>query len=353
MNASSGVVSLPRSFSPSRMAATLLGLGALVALLFCAGAVFGSEAISLRRAFDEPTSLDGRILFGLRLPRLLLAAITGAGLGAAGAAYQGLLRNPLADPFVLGVSGGAALGGSVALIAGGLLPFTLPWLGSGALVALAAFGGAMAATLLAFAAGRRDGRLDPIRTLLFGVVLNSFAASLITVLKTAVTPQQAQELLFWLTGSIGYESYRTLGLAALGILLTSSVLFSQGHALNLIALGDDGAASLGVDVDKLRKRVFFAASGAVAVAVSLTGLVAFVGLLVPHLVRLWLGSDQRLLIPASALGGAAFLLLADLGARLLFIPLGSELPAGALTALAGGPFFLFMLLRKPGSQRLP
>lgn len=322
-------------------------LAALIALLFLGGALLGAEPISLRRALADSSSLDARILWGLRLPRLGLALIVGAGLSAAGAAYQGLLRNPLADPFVLGVSGGAALGGTLALTAGSLLaPLGLSSLMGGTLVTTAAFAGAALATALAFAAGVQDGRLDPTRALLAGVVFNSFAAALITLLKTAVSPEKAQELLFWLTGTLGYEAWTTLGAAALATALAILLLIRQGHALNLLTLGDDGAAALGIRVARVRLIIFLTCSLAVAVAVSLSGMVAFVGLIVPHLIRLAFGPDQRLLIPASALGGAAFLVAADLGARLLFIPLGTELPVGALTALAGGPFFFLLLRRK-------
>ncbi len=330
-----------RRFTATRFAATMAALAALLVASLLLAASLGAERVDVFGALANPSSLDGRILFGLRLPRLLLAAIAGVGLSAAGAAYQGLLRNPLADPFVLGVSGGAALGGSIALVAGSLLGFVMP----GGAVAVLSFAGAALATLLAFAAGRREGRLDPSRTLLTGVIFNSFAAALITLLKTAVSPEKAQELLFWLTGAIGYESWGTLGLAALATAVATAALATQGNGLNLLALGDDGASSLGVHVPRLRATVFLASSLAVAVAVSLTGLVAFVGLLVPHLARLLLGPDQRLLVPASALGGAAFLVLADTAARVLFIPLGTELPVGALTALAGGPFFLLLLRR--------
>ncbi|WP_373047365.1 FecCD family ABC transporter permease [Vulgatibacter sp.] len=334
-----------RRFSMSRFATALGVLGALLLASILLAATVGAEPIDLLAAFSRPDSLDGRILFGLRMPRLLLAAIAGLGLSAAGAAYQGLLRNPLADPFVLGVSGGAALGGTLALVGGGLL--ALPALGGGA-VAILSFVGAALATLLAFAAGRSNGRLDPTRTLLTGVIFNSFAAAVITLLKTVVSPEKAQELLFWLTGAIGYESYGTLALALAATVVSTAVLAAQGNALNLLALGDDGAASLGIDVPRVRASIFLASSLAVAVAVSLTGLVAFVGMLVPHLVRLLLGPDQRLLVPASALGGAAFLVLADTAARVLFVPLGTELPVGALTALAGGPFFLLLLRRSAG-----
>lgn len=332
-----------RRFSLGRTAAILSGLGLLLALLFAVGVLVDAEPLDLRRALTEPHSLDAKILFGLRLPRLGLAAIAGIGLAAAGAAYQGLLRNPLADPFLLGVSGGAALGGTLALAVGATLFSTTLGLG---FVSLAAAIGAALATLLAFFAGMRNGRLDPVRTLLSGVIFNSFAASLVTLLKTLVTPETAQRLLFWLTGSIGYESAPTLLLAGAGILGATLLLGRQGHALNLLALGDEGAASLGVDVARLRAIIFFASSLIVGIAVSLTGLIAFVGLLVPHLLRMAFGPDNRLLVPASALGGASFLVAADLGARLLFPLFGTELPAGALTALAGGPFFLFLFLKR-------
>lgn len=331
-------------FSPARLLAVAGALLALLAAAAMASALLGTEPVDAARALADPSSVDARILLGLRLPRLCLAAIVGAGLSAAGAAYQGLLRNPLADPFVLGVSGGAALGGTLALTVAGSLP------AAGVAVGGASFVGAVAATALAFFAGMREGRLDPVRTLLVGVIFNSFAAALITLVKTAVSPEKAQELLFWLAGSLGYESPPTLALAALATFAAVLVLASQARAINLLALGDDGASALGIDVPRARAAVFLAASLAVGVAVSLSGLVAFVGLVVPHLARLVLGPDQRLLLPASALGGATFLLLSDLGARLLFLPLGTELPVGALTALVGGPFFLF-LLRREGRAR--
>lgn len=348
MNVAAASLGARRRFTATRFATVVGLLGAfLVASLLLAAAV-GAEPIHLPTALCDPASLDAKILFRLRLPRLLLAAIAGLGLSAAGAAYQGLLRNPLADPFVLGVSGGAALGGTLGILGAGLLAAKGPsLLGNGA-TALSAFAGAALATLLAFAAGRDGGRLDPTRTLLTGVVFNSFAAATITLIKTAVSPEQAQELLFWLTGAIGYESWGTLALAAFATAAAVALLVAQGNALNLLALGDDSAASLGVEVGRVRTAIFLASSLAVAVAVSLTGLVAFVGLIVPHLARLLLGPDQRLLVPASALGGASFLVLADTAARALFVPLGTELPVGALTALAGGPFFLLLLRRRPG-----
>lgn len=333
-------------FSPARLTALVAAGGGAIALSLALGGALGAQRIDLWEALSRPGSLDAELLFGLRLPRLALALIVGAGLSAAGAAYQGLLRNPLADPFVLGVSGGAALGGTLAIAASELLARAgLPF-PEGLAVGPSAFVGALLATLLSFAGGVRHGRLDPLRTLLVGVIFNAFAASLITLAKTAIAPERAQELLFWLTGALGHESTSTLALAALATALSIAVLFLAAPRVNLLALGDDTARSLGVPVTATRAIVFVAASLAVAVAVSLTGLVAFVGLLVPHVARLVLGPDQRLLVPASALFGGAFLVLADLAARLLFVPLGTELPVGALTALAGGPLFLVALARE-------
>jgi iron complex transport system permease protein len=295
---------------------------------------------------------DAAILLGLRLPRVLLGAMVGAGLATAGVALQALLRNPLAEPFVLGVSGGAALGGTAALAASALIgPATMlgALAGSGTSVALGASVGAAASTALVFALGRVGGKLVPEAALLVGVVFNAFAAGVITVVKVMVPPEDAARLLYWLMGAIGYADPGTLlaGAVLLGVAVT--VLVALSAQLNLLSLGDDEAASLGVEVGRSRGAVFLAASLATGAAVALAGLVGFVGLIVPHLLRRLLGPDHRVLLPASALFGAAFLVLADAGARLAFLPLGSEPPVGALTALLGGPLFLWLLRRSDRS----
>jgi iron complex transport system permease protein len=276
----------------------------------------------------------------------------GAGLATAGVALQALLRNPLAEPFVLGVSGGAALGGTAALAASALIgPATMlgALAGSGTSVALGASIGAAASTALVFALGRVGGKLVPEAALLVGVVFNAFAAGVITVVKVMVPPEDAARLLYWLMGAIGYADPGTLlaGAVLLGVAVT--VLVTLSAQLNLLSLGDDEAASLGVEVGRSRGAVFLAASLATGAAVALAGLVGFVGLIVPHLLRRLLGPDHRVLLPASALFGAAFLVLADAGARLAFLPLGSEPPVGALTALLGGPLFLWLLRRSDRS----
>ena len=330
-------------------AALALGAGAISLLLSLAlSCALGAQPLSLAAALSgaEP---DRAILLGLRLPRALLGAVVGVALSASGTALQALLRNPLAEPFVLGVSGGAALGGAVALLAGGLLgglwaPFQA--LAQAPPVAAGAVAGAAGATVLAFAVGRVGGRLVPEAALLVGIVFNAFAAALITVLKILVAPEQAARLLYWLMGSVGYEPAGAILATAAVVLLAVGTLVALSARLNLLSLGDDEAASLGVEVGRVRAAVLLAASAATGAAVALSGMVGFVGLIVPHLVRRVLGPDHRILVPASALFGGAFLVLADAAARVAFLPLGSEPPVGALTALAGGPLFLWLLRRQ-------
>lgn len=328
--------------------ALVVALGAAaVAAALAFSCLTGAQGISLSAAVagQEP---DRSILFGLRLPRAALGAVVGLALAASGTALQALLRNPLAEPFVLGVSGGAALGGALALVAAALLGSLwapLAALGQGSQVTALAVAGAAGATALVFAVGRVGGRLVPEAALLVGIVFNAFAAALITMLKVLVPPEQAARLLYWLMGTIGYEAPGTLLAAALVVAAAVGVLLLLSAQLNLLALGDEEAASLGVEVGRLRAAVLLSASAATGAAVALSGMVGFVGLIVPHVVRRLLGPDHRILVPASALFGAAFLVVADALARVAFLALGSEPPVGALTAFAGGPLFLWLLRR--------
>ncbi len=329
--------------------AVALGAGLLaVAASLALSCTLGSQPISLRAALAG-VDPDHAILLSLRLPRALLAALVGMGLATTGAALQALLRNPLAEPFVLGVSGGAALGGSLMLLAAsvthGLSGVAGRLLGSAPPVILGAVAGAAGATALVFAVGRVGGQLVPQTALLVGVVFNAFVVGVITVLGLLVPPQQLARLHYWLTGAIGYQSRTTLVVGGAVVAGSVLVLVAFSARLNLLALGDEEAASLGVDVTRARGVIFLAASAATGAAVALAGMVGFVGLIVPHAVRTLTGPDHRLLLPASALFGAAFLVLADTTARLAFLPLGTELPAGALTAFVGGPVFLWLLHR--------
>ncbi len=332
----------------TRLALALAAGVLAVALAVAASCLLGAQPISLAAALrgEDP---DASILIGLRLPRAALAALVGCALAGAGTALQALLRNPLAEPFVLGVSGGAALGGSLVMVAATgvarLSGAAGELLGAAPPVAAGAVAGAAASTVLVFGLGRVGGRLVPEAALLVGVVFNAFAAGVITLIKLVVSPEQASRLLYWLLGAVGYETPGTLALGAALVLAAVGALVALSAQLNLLTLGDEEAATLGLDVRRARALVFFAASAATGAAVALAGMVGFVGLIVPHLVRRVVGPDHRLLVPASALFGAAFLVLADALARLAFLPLGTEPPVGAVTAFLGGPFFLWLLRR--------
>jgi len=333
---------------PLRLAALLaLGAAALAAAV-ALSCLLGAQPISLARALAglDP---DRTILLRLRLPRALLSAVVGCALAAAGTTLQALLRNPLADPFVLGVSGGAALGGTAVLLAAraaaGLLGPAAAILGGASPVALGAVIGAAGATVLVFALGRIQGRLVPEAALLVGVVFNSFAAAVIMVARLLVSPEESARMLYWLMGAVGYQTPGTLWVASALVACAVAALVLLSAQLNLLSLGEEEAASLGVEVGRARSAVFLAASAATGAAVALSGIVGFVGLIVPHAARRLFGPDHRLLVPASALLGAAFLVLADTLARLAFLSLGTEPPVGALTAFAGGPLFLWLLRR--------
>jgi iron complex transport system permease protein len=323
------------------------GLAAVLAAVALSVAV-GAQRISVAAAFAGADP-DRAILFGLRLPRALVAAVVGCALAGAGTALQALLRNPLAEPFVLGVSGGAALGGSVVLVAAtGLARVGAragEALGSAPPVAAGAIAGAALATVLVFGLGRIAGRLVPEAALLVGIVFNAFVWGVITLMRLLVPPEQASRLTYWLVGAVGYETAATQAWGAAVVAVAIGVLIALSAQVNLLTLGDEEAAALGLDVRRARAWIFFAASAATGAAVALAGMVGFVGLIVPHLVRRLVGPDHRLLIPASALFGAAFLVLADALARLAFLPLGTEPPVGAVTAFVGGPFFLWLLRR--------
>jgi iron complex transport system permease protein len=333
----------------ARAALALAVLVPLLALAAAAGLSLGAGDASIANALRgvEP---DATVVFRLRLPRVLLAAEVGAALSIAGATLQALLRNPLADPFIFGLSGGAAIGAALAVAAGGTVVGTVTvaaatWVGL-LPAQLAAVLGALAAALLVVALGRSRGQLRPERALLVGVVFNSFASALVLSLEAILAPEKTQAVLLWLSGTLGYETGPVLSAAGVSVLVPALVLTALAGRLNLLALGEEGAAALGVDVEATRLICFVASSAAVGAAVALTGLVGFVGLVVPHGVRLFAGPDHRVVLPASAVGGAAFLVLADTAARMLFRGLGAEPPVGAVTAVIGAPLFVFLLRRR-------
>lgn len=316
---------------------------AVLGALFVAALLVGTEPISLSRALGDAASLDRTLVVEIRLPRVLLAAVSGAGLAVVGAAFQALLRNPLAEPYVLGVSGGAAVGATAVLAVGlGSAPFV-----GAALVPLAAFAGGLVATWLVYGVARgAPAGSGGTSILLAGVMVNAVASAVITFVKTLVSPSRAQSLLRWLTGFVDLPTPASLAIVAGSVAVGAATLLWDAGRLNLLALGDETAATLGVDVRRLERRVFFASSCIVGAIVSLTGLIGFVGLLVPHVLRRLLGPDHRTLLPLSLVGGAAVLVGCDLGARVAFRWLGTEPPVGAITALVGGPLFLVLLRRR-------
>ncbi|MBM3780303.1 MAG: iron ABC transporter permease [Acidobacteria bacterium] len=303
----------------------------------------GSTPISLARVFDPAidwaSNVDAQIFFVARLPRVLAGALVGAALAAAGVVLQALLRNPLATPFTLGVSSGAALGAMLATAFH--LEATL--LGISA-VPLASFTGAMLATAIVYglAASQRRG-LSTNVLLLAGVTLNAFFSALILFVQYFADMTDALRAVRWLMGDLDVGTLAPLAGALPLLLLAAAAMAVLPRALNLLTMGDEVAASRGVDVHRAQRLAFLSASLATGAAVSLGGPVGFIGIIVPHLVRLIVGADHRLVLPASTLLGAAFLVLCDVVARTLLAPV--EVPVGIITAVIGGPFFLWLLVR--------
>jgi iron complex transport system permease protein len=280
--------------------------------------------------------LDYRlIVFDLRLPRIVLGALVGAALSVAGAGFQALLRNPLADPYVLGVSSGASLGAVLALQ-------FLPQIALG--TPLGAFVGAILTITGVYYLGRRQGQLDSTTLLLAGIISASFLSAIIMFLMTTITSRDVRGMAFWMMGDLSTPLVPSLRWFFLVSLIVGiGAIYTTSPDLNLLVSGEREAMHLGVDVTRVKLVVYVAASGLTALAVSASGAIGYVGLLVPHAMRFLFGSDYRLLIPASALGGAIALVLADTLARTIIAP--SELPVGAMTAIAGAPLFIYLLRR--------
>lgn len=315
---------------------SILTAGLLVALLVAA--LMGSVHVNLMRALTDSSSADHAIFFSVRLPRVLMGAVVGAALATVGAALQALVRNPLAEGGILGISGGAALGAIIAMVLVSASPF------SDAIVPIVAFGSALIATLAVYRLALIDGRLEPFTLLLIGVIFNAFWGAAIMLVNSVVNFYYAQSILFWLMGSLEASSYREVGIVTAFVAVGFAVLMLRARDMNLLSLGDEAAAEMGVEVDQLRRVIFLATSIMIGAVVSVSGIISFVGLIVPHVLRLALGADHRLLLPASLIGGAAFMVIADVVARTAIAP--SEIPVGAITALCGGPFFIYMLRRQ-------
>lgn len=341
-----------RVLSRSKMIQVNGGLFILLVLSAVGCMLVGAVPLDISQALQNFSGANPHadILFRARLPRVLLGIAVGGGLASCGVVLQALLRNPLASPHILGISGGASLGGIVGLI---ILPGWLSPTGQGLLseiswVPLTAFVGALLSMAMIYRFSLVHGRLNPYHLLLCGVIFNAFVGAVVMFLNSIVDFYQAQGLFFWLMGSLASRAYLTVGFIWTYVLLGFFWLWSHGLSLNLLSLGEEGAMQLGVEVGATQRQVFIASSLMIGAIVSVSGMIGFVGLMIPHVMRLIVGNDHRLLLPASFLAGGIFLSWVDTLARTLFAP--SELPVGIVTALFGGPFFFFLLYREGRKQ---
>jgi iron complex transport system permease protein len=328
----------------ARLARTLLLFGAFLLATVVVAPLLGSTTISLTRAFDRSLpfvdNVDAQIFFLARMPRVLAAVVVGSSLAAAGVVLQALFRNPLAAPETLGVSAGAALGAILAITAGSGVGF-----GPFSPVPLASLAGALgAATLVYLLASAPRRPLSTAVLLLAGVTLNAFISAVIMFVQYMADFTQSFRVLRWLVGDLDVGTYPPIVAAVPLLVAALAIAASIAAPLNLLSVGGTSAATRGVEVERTQRLAFVSASLATSTAVSLAGPVAFVGIVVPHLVRLMIGVDHRVVLPGAVLFGAAFLVLCDLLARTILAPV--EIPVGIVTAAIGGPFFLWLLVRK-------
>lgn len=315
-----------------------VGIGAVEIPLSITTQVIGSHLLpGWVTLVADPT--QDQIIWVFRLPRVLLAVIVGASLAVSGTALQAMTRNPLSDPYIFGVSSGASVGAVLVITLGsGVM--------GGVSLSLAAFIGALLAMILVYLLAQQHGRATPIRLILAGVAL-SYVLSAVTsylVLRSATPGGGATAVLTWLAGSLGGAKWEQLGLPAAVVGLTTFLLLVQARPLNALLAGDETATGLGVNVERFRQQLFVVTSLLVGVVVAVSGAIGFVGLMIPHLVRMLVGSDHRRVLPTVALLGGVYLVLVDLVGRTIMTP--QELPVGLVTAALGGPFFLWLLRRQ-------
>lgn len=329
----------------------VLTISFLLALFLCLimlfSVMFGSVKVAPERSLlillqsllgqtGTETETERTIILSLRFPRALLAGLVGAGLSVSGVIFQALLRNPLADPYILGVSSGSAVGAILAILLGfGSLSFGLPF---------AAFIGALVTIGLVFYFGKQEGRMHPNILLLAGVITGSFLSAIIMFFLSISQKEELHTIIFWLMGDLSFANPQSIIIILPYLVVGFLILYWRSRHLNLILSGEENALQLGVDVERLKLLSYLCASLITAASVSLCGLIGFVGLIVPHSARLLFGPDHRLLLPASALIGASFLILCDTVARTVLAPV--ELPVGVITAAFGGPFFIYLLRQR-------
>jgi iron complex transport system permease protein len=326
---------MTRRDSATARRVVLLAAGGLVALAAAvvAGMLVGTTPIDLRRALSfDPDELDYQKVFGYRLPRAIASAVIGGALSLAGLVFQALIRNPLASPYVLGVSTGGSLGAVLAITAG--LAF----------IPAAAFAGSCLAIVLIYATARSGGRIPSVTLLLSGVVLNAFFSAAIMFVNLIAAPRDQDRILRWLIGGLQdhYEG-RTLLVSGAVVAVMAAVALLGSRELNLLSLSEVDADRAGVRVNRVRTLFFAVGSLLTAIAVTISGPIAFVGLIVPHILRLIAGPDHRVLVPLCLFAGGAFLVLVDVAAQTAW---RAPLPAGVVTAFLGGPFFLILMRRR-------
>ena len=338
-----------------RRRAALVGLSGVLALVGLLSLGAGAVAIAPGEVWAAliglifgSTSADAMhlaVVGSIRAPRVLFGALVGATLGVSGAALQGIFRNPLADPGLIGVSSGASLGVACAMMLGGSLTGFV----AGAMIPAAGFVGGLIATMIVYRLATRGGRTDVATMLLAGIAINAFCGAGLGLLIYASSDTELRDFTLWTLGSLTTASWKTLMLATPVALIAIGLLLSQQRQLNAMLLGESEAYHLGIDANRVKKRVVALSALAVGASVGFAGMIGFVGLVVPHLLRLAGGADHRLVLPGSALLGAALLVGADALARTVAAP--AELPIGVITSLIGAPFFLWLLTRQLKGMR--
>jgi iron complex transport system permease protein len=328
----------------SRVSTICLALSVLLILTVALSLMTGTARVTWSQwwnllsgnaAASDPTRL---VILRIRLPRVMLAGLTGFTLSLGGVVFQALLRNPLADPFILGVSSGSAFGAVLGILLGLTFGFGIP---------VMAFGGALLTMYILLFIGQKQMGMESSTILLSGVIINAFFTAIIMFFIATATNDRLHTMLFWLYGDLSQSRFAESALTGPAVLAGFVILYCFARHLNLMTAGEEAAIHLGVDVRRAKLICFLVVSLIVGLVVAFSGLIGFVGLVIPHMARMAFGSDHRVLMPASALGGAIFLIAADTLARTVISP--SELPVGVITAFLGAPFFIY-LLRKRGSR---
>lgn len=339
----------------SRNAAIITGLGALVMLTtilsLTIGAIpipFGEAVIILLKQVGlfSGTEVDQTseiVMTSIRLPRVVMTLLIGAALGISGAALQGLFRNPLVEPSLIGVSSGSAAAVVITIVFGSGLLTLLPTWTQSSLTGVVAFAGGSLATFCVLQLSMKSGRTNIATLVLIGVAVNALTGALIGLAIFYADEHQVSNFMFWTLGDLGGATWEKLGFAAPVLLITTCSLLFFGNSLNVLALGESEAFHIGVPVEQIKRNMILLSALAVGVSVSLAGIIGFIGLVVPHVIRTLFHADNNLVLPASALGGALLLVAADIISRVVVAP--SELPIGVVTALVGAPFFMVLLLR--------